>query len=65
MWLGKIAVLKEDRSCKIISVIVPSFNGEKYVSLSEKSTIEQMNDIGNVLREEIVYRAGDVTVLKA
>ena len=61
MWLGKIVLI-----CKIISAMVPSFNGAKYVSLGEKSTIEQMNDIGDVLREVIVYHgAGDVTVLKA
>ena len=46
--------------------MIPSFNGAKYLSLGEKSTIEQMNGIGDVLREEIVYHStGDVTVLKA
>ena len=45
--------------------MVPSFNGAKYVSLGEKSTIKQINDIGDVLREEIVYHGvGDVTMLK-
>lgn len=43
--------------------MVCSFNGAKYVSVGEKSTIEQMDDIGDVVGEELVYRgAGDVSV---
>ena len=62
-WKNRFNVLQEDRSCKIISAMVLSFNGAKYVSLGEKPTIEQMNGIGDVLREEIIYHgAGDVTV---
>ena len=64
-WENHFNALKEDSLYKIISATVRSFNGAKYVSLGEKSTIEQMDDIGDVVGEELVYHgAGDVTVLR-
>ena len=65
-WEDHFNALKEDSSYKIVSATVRSFNGAKYVSLGEKSTVEELSDIGDVVGEELVYHgAGDVTVLKA
>ena len=58
--------MKENSSYKIVSATVRSFNGAKYVSVGEKSIVEQTGDIGDVVGEELVYHgAGDITVLKA
>ena len=48
-WENHFNALKEDSSYKIVSATVRSFNGVKYVSLGEKSTIEQLGDIGDVI----------------
>ena len=65
-WENHFNALKKNSSYKIVSATVRSFNGAKFVSLGEKSTIEQLGDIDDVIGKELVYHgAGDVTVLKA
>ena len=65
-WESHVDVLKEDSSYKISCVTVRSFNGAKYVSVGEKSSIELKDDIGDVVGEETIFDgSGDVKVLNA
>lgn len=50
-WENHIGVLEEDRSYRFNNVTVRSFNGVKYLSLSEASTITAIDDIGEIVEE--------------
>ncbi len=47
-WVNHVGVLKVGDSYKLANVTVRSFNGAKYVSLSENSSIQPVTDIGEV-----------------
>ena len=49
VWEKDINKLKEDNSYRLINVTICTFNGRVYLSLSEKSRIEEIADIGDVV----------------
>jgi len=64
-WENHLDVLKENSTYKITCATVRSFNGVKYISVGERSTIEVKDDIGDVVEESIDGGSGDVKVIKA
>lgn len=52
VWQEQVNMLKEEHSYKLVNVTVRSFNGAKYVSVSEKSEIQEMDDIGGVVEKD-------------
>lgn len=64
-WENHLDALKENRSYKIICATIRSFNGAKYISVGEGSTVEVKDDIGYVVEESIDGGSGDVKVVKA
>ena len=50
-WKDHFNALKVDSCDKIVSATMRSFNGAKYVSLGEKSTIEHLDYISDVMGE--------------
>ena len=63
-WENHIDTLEEGMSYKICSASVRSFNGAKYLSVGERSTVEVNDDIGDVVEESIYDGSGDVQVIK-
>ena len=52
VWQEQVNMLKEEHSYKLVNVTVRSFNGAKYVSVGEKSEIQEMGDIGGVVEKD-------------
>ena len=57
--------LKEDNSYKLVNVMICTFNGNKYLSLSDKSRIEEIVDIGNVVDECAAMGKGNIKIVQA
>lgn len=57
-------VLKEEDSYKFLNATVRSFNGSKYISLGEKSEIQKIKDIGDVLDKSVFDGSGELKVFK-
>lgn len=55
----------EEDSYKFLNVTVRSFNGSKYISLGEKSEIQKVKDIGDVVDKSVYDGSGEVKVFKA
>lgn len=53
-WEQYVDFLQDDSSYKFSQVTIRSFNGQKYISLREKSKVEQVENIGDVVIDEIV-----------
>ena len=64
LWEDHIQLLKVDHSYQLSNVTVRSFNGVKYVSLSEKSSVKEVSDIGDVIDEVVGDGSGGVNVVK-
>ncbi len=52
-WKDVIKVLEVDCTYKLRGVTVRSFNQAKYISLRERATIEEVDDIGEVVNEVV------------
>ena len=53
-----------DSSYNIMNAIVQSFNGSKYLSLSERSLLQDVKDIGYVTDELPLDEDGGIAVIK-
>jgi len=51
-WESEIDVLQESKSYKITNATIRTFNGEKYISIGQKSKIAIIEDIGEVIDNE-------------
>ncbi len=63
-WEDHIADLHIDHTYKLIGVTIRFFNSAKYFSLGEKATIEEVDDIGEVVNEDVADGAGGVKMVK-
>ncbi len=63
-WEDVIKVLEVDCTYKLRDVTVRSFNQAKYVSLGERATIEEVDDIGEVVNEVEADSVGGAKVVK-
>ena len=61
-WEDHLDVLKENSSYKITCATVKSFNGAKYISVGERSTIEAKDDIGYVVEESVTSVYGTLHI---
>ena len=64
-WEQHLGKLKVDSCYKIINATVRSFNGSKYISLGERSLLQDVEDIGYVVDESPFDGSGGITVMKA
>ena len=64
VWEKDMNKLKEDYSYRLINVTIRTFNGSKYLSLSEKSYIEEITDIGDVVDEGATMGEGSIKIVK-
>ena len=53
VWEKDVGILKINHTYKIPNVTVRRFSGSKYVSLSERSTIKEAKDIGEVVEDSV------------
>ena len=63
-WEQYLHQLKEDGSYKIFKATVRSFNGAKYLLLSDKAVITTVGDMGNVIDESTYDGRGDINVVE-
>ena len=61
----QVNVLKEEDSYKFMNATVRSFNGSKYISLGEKSEIQKVKDIGDVVDKSVFDGNGELKVFRA
>ena len=52
LWEEDVGKLDEDRSYKLTNVIVRMYRGERYLSISDGSVIEEVADIGEIAEPE-------------
>ena len=52
LWERDVGSLEEDRSYKMRDVVVRMYRGEKYLSVGDGSTIEEVEDIGEVVESD-------------
>ena len=65
-WESHVGVLNEDSSYKISCVTVRSFNGANYISVSEKSSSELKDNIGDIVWGKTIFDgSGHMKVLNA
>lgn len=64
-WEQVIGKIKVDSCHKIMNATVQSFNGSKYLSLGERTVVQDVEDIGYVADEFPFDGNGGVTVMKA
>ena len=63
-WENHLGIL-EGKLYKISSATVRSFNGAKYLSIGERSTVEGNDDINDAVGEELIYDgSGGIKVIK-
>lgn len=63
-WQEEVNVLKEEHSYKLMNVTVRSFNGAKYVSVGEKSEIQEIGNIGGVVEKDTFDGSGKLKVFQ-
>ncbi len=56
---------KTDKSYRLENVTIRTFNGAKYLSLSDKSTKKEVDDVGEVVGEDAAGETGGAKLLKA
>ena len=64
-WEQQVNVLKEEESYRFFNATVRSFNGAEYISLGEKSEVEKIKDIGDVVDKSVFDGSGELKVFKA
>lgn len=63
-WDRDVGVLQVGHSYALKNVTIREFNGAKYVSLSDRASMEEVADIGEVVTDDVVEGKGAVTVVK-
>ena len=64
IWEEKVNVLKEGTSYKLVNVTVRSFNGARYISLGNKTEIQIIDELGDVVEGDVFDGSGQVKVFK-
>jgi len=64
VWEHNLNMLKEDTSYKIFNATVRSFNGAKYLSLSERAIIKAVDDIGDTADDMGFDGSGGISVVQ-
>ena len=64
VWEKDVGCVEVGGSYRLEDVTVRSFNGVKYVSVSEKSRIVKVDDVGEVVDEDVAEGSGGMLVVK-
>ena len=65
VWQQQVDMLREEHSYKLLNVTIRSFNGGKYISLGERSEIQEIEDVGYVVDESVFNETGQLKVFNA
>ena len=63
-WQEQVNTLKEEYSYKLINVTIRSFSGAKYISLGQKSEVQQISDIGGVVEKDAFDGSGKLKMFE-
>ena len=63
-WEQHVDDVQEDKSYKLMNVIVRSFNGSKYISVGQESEVVTIEDIGEVIDNSTIEDSGCAKVCK-